>query len=146
MIPKNMKICFSVMIMIVLAAVLCSCGQEEKEPVQLISQGTAVSSVPSDQDEGMEVMLIGQAAPRATWTLRFTDGDGNPVKGVVVNVCDDSACTPYRSDDTGTVSFSGKPFEWDVHILSVPAPYTFDLTQAFKTELNGGEMTFVLDK
>lgn len=80
------------------------------------------------------------------YRLLFVDQDGNPVKGVIANVCDDATCTPMTSDADGVVAFTNEPFAYDIHIIRVPKGYEFDTTQAFKTETSGGEMTFQLTK
>lgn len=80
------------------------------------------------------------------YRLLFVDQDGNPVKGVIANVCDDATCTPMTSDADGVVAFTNVPFAYDIHIIRVPKGYDFDMTQAFKTEVSGGEMTFQLTK
>ena len=61
------------------------------------------------------------------------DGGMNPVKGAVVQFCDDSACNIGRTDADGLAVFNlpaGKAYE--VHLLKVPSGYKMD-TNSYKT-------------
>jgi hypothetical protein len=79
------------------------------------------------------------------YVIRFTDADGNPVPGVMANVCDETACTMLTADDEGVARFSGEEKEWGVQILKVPEGFTFDSGE--KTPLNAeGETVIVLNK
>ena len=79
------------------------------------------------------------------YVIRFTDPDGDPVPGVMLNVCDDTACTMLTADDDGTAHFSGEQKQWSVQILKVPEGFTF--AQGEKLPLNeAGETVIVLEK
>ncbi len=59
----------------------------------------------------------------AQYTITFTDVEGNPVSGVLAQVCDESTCNVLKSDETGVVTFTGTCYAYEVHVLSVPAQY-----------------------
>lgn len=80
------------------------------------------------------------------YTLTFIDQYGEPVPGVIANVCDEHTCTPMTSDAEGTVEFQNVPYAYDIHVIKVPEGYTFDTAQAFRTEPDGGEMVFVITR
>ena len=82
----------------------------------------------------------------ASYTLTFTDEDGNPVEGVIANVCDDTSCTPMTSDENGLVEFTSTPYAYHIQIISVPEGYEFDTSAEYYTEEAGGEMAFTLTK
>lgn len=83
---------------------------------------------------------------QTTYTLVFIDQNGDPVPGVIANICDEERCMPMTADVTGMISFNEAPYPYDVHILMVPAGYGFDTTQSFTAPQEGGVMTFTLDK
>lgn len=82
----------------------------------------------------------------AEYTLLFVDEDGNPVEGVIANVCDDTSCEPMTSDAEGRVEFIKTPFAYHIQVIKVPDGYTFDTSAEYYTEEAGGEMTFQLTK
>ncbi|MBQ8202292.1 MAG: TlpA family protein disulfide reductase [Clostridia bacterium] len=80
------------------------------------------------------------------YTLTFMDQDGEPVAGVIANVCDESSCIPMTSNAAGVIEFENVPYAYDVHVIKIPDGYEFDMTQAFKTEADGGETVFTLHR
>ena len=86
------------------------------------------------------------SSPYASYTLTFVDEEGNPVEGVIANVCDDTSCQPMTSDENGVVEFQATPFAYHIQIISVPEGYEFDTSAEYYTEEAGGEMSFTLTK
>ena len=82
----------------------------------------------------------------ASYKLTFADEDGNPVEGVIANICDDTSCQPMTSDENGVVEFVSAPFAYHIQVISVPEGYEFDTSAEYYTEEAGGEMTFTLTK
>ena len=82
----------------------------------------------------------------ASYKLTFADEDGNPVEGVIANICDDTSCQPMTSDENGVVEFQAMPFAYHIQVISVPEGYEFDTSAEYYTEEAGGEMTFTLTK
>ena len=80
------------------------------------------------------------------WTVFFTDQDGNPVPGCIVNFCTDQACTPVVADEDGVAVFEGEPYAYHLQVIRVPNGYKFDTAQEFYAEENGGEMIFTVTK
>ena len=54
------------------------------------------------------------------------DEDGNPVQGVAMQFCSDTACMLGETDETGTVVFNEKMGHYTVHILEAPEEYAVD--------------------
>ena len=48
------------------------------------------------------------------------DEDGEPVKGIMVQLCDDSTCRVQKTDEKGLASFKTKKDEYEIHIPGVP--------------------------
>lgn len=86
------------------------------------------------------------ASPYASYKLTFADEEGNPVEGVIANVCDDNSCQPMTSDENGVVEFQAVPFAYHIQVISVPEGYEFDTSAEYYTEEAGGEMSFTLTK
>ncbi len=86
------------------------------------------------------------ASPYASYKLTFADEEGNPVAGVIANVCDDDSCQPMTSDENGVVEFQAVPFAYHIQVISVPEGYEFDTSAEYYTEEAGGEMSFTLTK
>ena len=86
------------------------------------------------------------ASPYASYKLTFADEEGNPVEGVIANVCDDNSCQPMTSDENGVVEFQAAPFAYHIQVISVPEGYEFDTSAEYYTEEAGGEMSFTLTK
>ena len=65
-------------------------------------------------------------APLNAYILHIIDQNGDPVPGMTVNFCTDSACIPQKSDENGTISFDGEPTVYHVQLLKAPDGYSFD--------------------
>ena len=74
-----------------------------------------------------------------SYVLHVLDQDRNPVEGVMVNFCTDTACVPKESDETGTITFTGEPFAYHVQIVEVPDGYSWDEEQEMYTAAEYGE-------
>lgn len=85
------------------------------------------------------------AAPQA-YTLHVVDQDGEPVPGVTVLFCSDTACTPLQSDDSGTVTFDGAPDAYHVQLLEAPEGYGFDPDFDMTTSTAYGEWALRIRK
>lgn len=74
-----------------------------------------------------------------TYTITVVDQNGNPVAGVVVQVCDDHNCQlPLTTDASGNASASYAPSNYHVTLNTLPDGYTSEETEfSFndKTEL-----------
>lgn len=87
-----------------------------------------------------------QVATSATYTFTCVDQNGDPVTGVMINVCTDESCTPMPVDENGVLSFESMPYEYHIQVILVPDGYEFDKTQEFYTTLEGGEMVLTMTK
>lgn len=57
------------------------------------------------------------------YTVYVADDKGNPIEGVMVQICDDTTCQVFFTDDQGMVSCEAGADTYDVHILKVPDGY-----------------------
>ncbi len=110
----------------------------------ILSWSYADGTAPSTQE--LAATSEDVESPFASYTLIFVDEEGNPVEGVIANICDDTSCQPMTSDAEGLVVFESLPFSYHVQVISVPEGYAFDTSAEYYTEEAGGEMTFTLTK
>ena len=82
----------------------------------------------------------------ADYVLIFTDQNGDPVPGLIANVCDDSTCTPMTTDAEGKIAFTKAPFAYHIQVLRVPEGYSYDRSIETYLEILGGETTFTVTK
>ncbi len=78
------------------------------------------------------------------YVVRYVDQNGDPVPGVFCQVCDDSTCMLYTSDENGECRFTLAPYAWEIHTLRVPAGYEGDTETVTAASPEGGELEFVL--
>ncbi|MBO4378790.1 MAG: TlpA family protein disulfide reductase [Clostridia bacterium] len=72
------------------------------------------------------------------YILHAVDQYGEPVPGVYVNFCTDTACIPVPADGDGTITFMGAPDVYHVQLLKVPAGYSFDASfELYTTRMHG---------
>jgi hypothetical protein len=74
------------------------------------------------------------------YTLVFTDQHGEPVPGVIAQVCDESICMIYTSDANGRCQFELEGKAYDVHVLMPPAGYADEAKLTQQTPAAGGEL------
>ena len=82
----------------------------------------------------------------AMYTLVFADQNGDPVPGVIANVCDDDSCLPMTSDDNGVIGFVFPALAYHIQVIKAPDGYAFDTEAEYYTEANGGVLSFTLTK
>ena len=80
------------------------------------------------------------------YRITVTDSDGAPVKGVMIQFCDETTCNMGKTDDNGTVSFDmPEGVVYEVHVLKVPEGYEKNADE-FRTLDVYSELTIVIDK
>ena len=67
------------------------------------------------------------------YIFRCTDENGDPVSGVMIQVCTDEACIIIKSDDSGNAVYEEMPFEYDIHIFRYPEMYELTSEAQFTT-------------
>lgn len=78
----------------------------------------------------------------ATYIIRYADQDGQPVAGVMVQVCNAETCQVYTTDENGVVTFTSAPYAWEIHALRFPEGYEGDTNTVILAPVEGGEMSF----
>ena len=80
------------------------------------------------------------------YILHVVDQYGDPVPGLYVNFCTDSACTMAVSDGNGTIVFSGAQDVYHVQMLRAPDGYSFDSEFELYTGREYGEWRLCIRK
>jgi len=96
----------------------------------------------SDEQPTNVVEIISEAA----YTVKYVDQNGNPVAGVMCQVCDAETCQVFVSDGNGLCEFVLAPYAWEIHTLRVPEGYEGDTETVTIAPVEGGEMVFTLTK
>lgn len=87
-----------------------------------------------------------EASGDATYTITYVDQNGDPVPGVMCQVCDETMCQVFTSDTNGVCRFTLPAKAYELHTLMVPTGYEGDTTTITKAPERGGELTFALTK
>ena len=80
------------------------------------------------------------------YVVKYTDQDGNPVEGVMCQVCDDSTCQVIVSDADGICAFTLPPYPWQIHTLRLPEGYEGDTEAVIIMPEEGGSVDITLTK
>ncbi|MEF2837235.1 MAG: redoxin domain-containing protein [Oscillospiraceae bacterium] len=81
-----------------------------------------------------------------TYTVTYVDQNGDPVPGVMCQVCDATTCQVFVSDASGVCEFTLPVGAYEIHTLKVPAGYEGDTTTITEAPMGGGELSFTLTK
>lgn len=117
-----------------------------KDKYGTIHGSWAYADTAETQQEGQSRTSGVETAAEADYTFRCVDQNGNPVAGVMLQVCNEDICQVLVSDAEGLCEFSGAPYAWEVHILKAPDGYTPDSTDVVLAPVEGGEVVFTLTK
>ncbi|MEF2837451.1 MAG: redoxin domain-containing protein [Oscillospiraceae bacterium] len=111
--------------------------------VDMISENDGVSYKWEYTDEPVNMQII---SGDVTYTVTYVDQNGDPVPGVMCQVCDENTCQVFTSDADGVCQFTLPAKAYEIHTLKVPAGYEGDTTTITNAPAQGGELTFTLTK
>lgn len=140
---KKFNRLLALLMALMLLVCLCACGQsggtEDETPTTESTGGEQ-----KDPNEGNNETLIPDGMVQ--YKVKVIDNEGNPVVGVMIQVCTDETCLmPVRTDDTGVATFApAEPDAYHANFLPrVPDGYEAD-AELFYFEGDSTEMTIVL--
>lgn len=87
-----------------------------------------------------------EVTTESDYVVKYVDQDGNPVAGVMCQVCDAETCQVFVSDENGVCAFTLAPYAWEIHTLKVPEGYEGDTQTITLAPVEGGELVFTLTK
>jgi len=116
---------------------------QDEENVNLLCEYNQLGSwAYADAEENTEVAAL---PDQVEYVINCADQDGNPVAGVMIQVCDETTCQVFISDNDGKCAFSTEPKAWEIHILMPPQDYTGS-NEIIAAPVEGGEINFTLTK
>lgn len=107
------------------------------------ADGTAPST---DEVAQLPADTVSSGSYMSAYTVKYVDQNGDPVEGVMCQVCDDETCQVFVSDAEGVCSFELMPYAWEIHTLRVPEGYEGDTETVTVAPEEGGELVFTLTK
>lgn len=87
-----------------------------------------------------------EPAGDGTYTVTYVDQNGDPVSGVMCQVCDANSCQVFISNADGVCEFTLPAGIYEIHTLKVPDGYEGDTTTVTEAPVGGGELNFTLTK
>lgn len=97
-------------------------------------------------EEDLDEQAMSGEMEEYAYLVRFADQNGDPVPGVMAQVCSDTVCTVYVSDDAGECAFALAPDKWEMHLLMIPDGYSGDMQSARELAAGGEIIEIVLEK
>lgn len=80
------------------------------------------------------------------YRVTVTDENGEPVKGVAIQFCDETSCNIGKTDANGVVSFDmPEGTVYEVHVLKVPEGYA-QSSDEFRTLNVYSDLSIVVNK
>jgi hypothetical protein len=87
-----------------------------------------------------------EPAGDGTYTVIYVDQNGDPVPGVMCQVCDANSCQVFVSNAEGVCEFTLPAGSYEIHTLKVPEGYEGDTTTVTEAPMGGCELSFTLTK
>lgn len=117
--------------------------EQLKQLLELYRNSFGVSIQWEYWDESVEIQEV---SGDVTYNVTYLDQNGDPVPGVMCQVCDDSMCQVFVSDANGVCQFTLPANRYEIHTLKVPEGYEGDTTTITNAPVQGGELSFTLTK
>lgn len=108
------------------------------------SGGSMVGSWRYADEDAAASPLRSEEPSQSDYIIRYTDQNGNAVPGVMCQVCDESTCQVFVSDENGECRFTLAPYEWEIHTLMLPEGYDGDTETITIAPAEGGVIEFTL--
>ena len=116
------KILLASLLVLSLLLSLCACGAEEPAPTTTDPvETTAPVTEPTDPTKATEPTET-EPANEPTYTITVVDEEGNPVSGVMVQLCLE-ACVPALTNADGVAEFFLEEADYKVSFVMIPEGY-----------------------
>lgn len=114
-----MKKILLILLSVSLLLCLCACGknQEPTEPSKE-TDPTVVTDPTTETDPTVD-------DGKVTYTVTVTNGQGTPISGVIVQLCQGESCIPAVADADGTATWTLPEAEYKASVTSMPASFTY---------------------
>ena len=105
-----------------------------------------VNKLLSGESTGGLTVPVSTANDVGAYRITVADSSGDPVKGVVIQFCDETTCNIGKTDANGVVSFDvPEGVVYEVHVLKVPEGYEKN-SDEFRTLDVYSDLAIVVDK
>ena len=141
----KMKSILLVMVCVCLTVCLCACGGNDANN-DTASTTTTAQTTTTTTTIATTTTTTTVASDKFTYTVTITDEAGNPIPGVMVQMCNATSCLPPCSSNAqGVVLFANKDKDdYSVKFAGqLPEGYTADASEYFFDE-GSFEMSIVL--
>lgn len=121
-----MKKIIVMLLLLSMALLLCACGSSDTESTEQNESSSVVSNAESEASEAQESEEASAEENTETFKVKVIDADGNPVSGVMVQLCKDS-CIPAKTGDDGIASFNAEITDgYKLSVLMTPEGYVYE--------------------
>lgn len=137
----------SLLIVLCLAVCLCACGGDVESSSAAESSSASDSSLDASSEASSDASseASSEVSEAAAFTVTVVDTEGNPVSGVMVQICKES-CFPAKSDENGLAKFSVEITDgYKLSVTACPAGYVYNGEAEVYLEDGATEYTVTLD-
>lgn len=132
---KNLKNIMLLVLAMAMVLCLCACGESENKGDET-TESTAATT--------QETTEATTDDSKVTYTVTVVDEQGNPVSGVMVQMCLD-ACIPAITNAEGVATWSLEEADYQVSFVNIPEGYAQDANK-YSFESGSYELTLTLQK
>lgn len=141
-----MKKIIAILLLICFTAFLCACGETETTETAESSAASVEESETASAAESETASEASKEEQTATFKVSVVDASGNPVEGVMVQLCKDT-CIPAKTGADGIASFNAEITDgYKLSVLSCPAGYTYTGESEIYLESGATEYTIELSE
>lgn len=144
---SNMKRIFGVVLALCMVLALVACGGGSGSGASSDEQAPASSGAVSTPADSSTPASSVEETPvddgKVTYTVNVMDDSGNPVAGVMVQICKD-VCMPAITDDNGIATWSLDEDEYKVSFPTSPEGYIDYTGTEFYFDTGSTEMNIIL--
>ncbi len=140
-----MKRVFALLLALVMVLALAACGGQEKPTEPDVTEAPVADAT----DPAQETEAPTEAPTEASgleYIINLVDEGGNPLAGVMVQLCEGTNCVPMFTDADGKAVFSmEKEADYEAKVSAMPEGYDYTTEeQVFHFEAGSKELTIVL--
>ena len=119
---------------------------ESLEEIEILLKTLKGSSPLTSQGLGAGLISRQSSEENTAYTVLVVDQAGEPVAGVFVNVCTDTFCMPYQTDQEGRITFTGEKEIYHLKIIKAPEGYGYNPDEEMYIGGDQTEMTLTVQK
>ena len=118
---KNIKILLTLLLVLCMSVFFSACGEEKENSENEPKDSESVIDTTEDSESESDTV---EALP--AFNVKVVDTAGNPVKGVMIQICKD-VCVPAMSGDDGVAVFNNMEITdgYKLSVLSMPEGYEY---------------------